>query len=185
VSLGYRLLATAPCGGPGEVPQQCYDAAFAAQHDAQAAVRWLRTNAAFLRVDPDRIAIAGESAGAVTALLTGWRRDDPDDSGNPGPSSSVGAAVSVAGGIPTQQYIGPGDSPAFFFHGTADTIVPFSWAAGNVASMHRQGLVVGIRAYHDQGHGILGPSAAEIFEQATYFLYYMLDLARASGVSVP
>ena len=35
----------APCGGTGPVPQQCYTAAYAAQHDAQAAVRFLRKNA--------------------------------------------------------------------------------------------------------------------------------------------
>jgi acetyl esterase/lipase len=88
VSLGYRLLATGPCGGTGPVPQQCYTAAYAAQHDAQAAVRFLRKNAAFLGVDPARIAMAGESAGAVTSLLVGWRPDDPGTSGNPGPPSA-------------------------------------------------------------------------------------------------
>ena len=84
VSIGYRLLATGPCGGTGPVPEHCYTAAYAAQHDAQAAVRWLRKNAAFLGIDPNRIAMSGESAGAVTSLLVGWRSDDPGTSGNPG-----------------------------------------------------------------------------------------------------
>jgi para-nitrobenzyl esterase len=97
VSLGYRLLATGPCGGDQPVPQQCYTAAYAAQHDAQAAVRFLRQHASLLGVDPNRIAMAGESAGAVTSLLVGWRPDDPGTSGNPGPASDIRAAVSVAG----------------------------------------------------------------------------------------
>ena len=128
VSLGYRLLATGPCGGSGPVPDQCYTAAEGAQHDAQAAVRFLRRNASFLRIDPDRIAMAGESAGAVTSLLVGWRRDDPGSSGNPGFPSDIRAAVSVAGGLPRRLHRRR-RRPAFFFHGTADPTVPYSWAA--------------------------------------------------------
>lgn len=180
VSLGYRLLAPGPCGGTGPVPDYCYTAAYGAQHDAQAAVRWLRKNAAFLKIDPDRIAMAGESAGAVTSLLVGWRRDDPGTSGNPGPPSGIRAAVSVAGGLPLNDYIGAGDAPAFFFHGTSDPTVPFSWATSNVAAMHEHGLVVGIRTFDGEGHGLFGAHRTEIHEQADYFLYFMMDLAHAA-----
>ena len=162
------------------MPDYCYTAAYGAQHDAQAAVRWLRKNAAFLKIDPDRIAMAGESAGAVTSLLVGWRRDDPGTSGNPGPPSSIRAAVSVAGGLPLNDYIGGGDAPAFFFHGTSDPTVPFSWATSNVAAMHEHGLVVGIRTFDGEGHGLFGAHRTEIHEQADYFLYFMMDLARAA-----
>ncbi len=180
VSLGYRLLATGPCGGSGPVPDQCYTAAEGAQHDAQAAVRFLRRNASFLRIDPDRIAMAGESAGAVTSLLVGWRRDDPGSSGNPGFPSDIRAAVSVAGGLPLNDYIGAGDAPAFFFHGTADPTVPYSWAGSNVQSMAEHHLVVGIRPYAGEGHGVLGAHRDEIHQQASYFLYFMMDLAHAA-----
>jgi dienelactone hydrolase len=178
-SLGYRLLAPGSCGGTGPVPDYCYTAAYGAQHDAQAAVRWLRKNAAFLKIDPNRIAMAGESAGAVTSLLVGWRSDDPGTSGNPGPSSRIQAAVSVAGGLPRDDFIGPGDTPAFFFHGTADPIVPFQWATANVKAMHNAGLTVGIRTFDAEGHAILSAHRDLIHQQASYFLYYLLDLARA------
>ena len=47
-------------------------APFPAQlHDVKAAVRYLRANAAALRVDPDRFAIAGDSAGGQLAQLVG------------------------------------------------------------------------------------------------------------------
>jgi dipeptidyl aminopeptidase/acylaminoacyl peptidase len=180
ISLGYRLLATGPCGGTGPVPEHCFTAAYAAQHDAQAAVRFLRRHADFLRIDPDRIAMAGESAGAVTSLLVGWRRDDPGTSGNPGPPSDIRAAVSVAGGLPINDHIGPGDAPSFFFHGTADTTVPFSWATSNVSAMAAQDLIVGIRPFDGAGHGLFGAHRDEIHEQTSYFLYFMMDLAHAA-----
>lgn len=180
ISLGYRLLGPGPCGGTGPVPDYCYNAAFGAQHDAQAAVRWLRKNASFLKIDPNRIAMAGESAGAVTSLLVGWRGDDPGGSGNPGPSSRIRAAVSVAGGLPRNDFIGAGDAPAFFFHGTADPTVPFQWATGNIKAMHNAGLTVGIRTFDAEGHAILAAHRDLIHQQASYFLYYLLDLARAA-----
>jgi acetyl esterase/lipase len=180
ISLGYRLLATGPCGGSGPVPDYCYTAAEAAQHDAQAAVRFVRKNATFLGVDPNRIAMAGESAGAVTSLLVGWRPDDPGTSGNPGPPSDIRAAVSVAGGLPIDDYISAGDAPALFFHGSADPTVPYSWATGNVSAMAEQDLIVGIEPFNGEGHGILGPHRNVIHEQASYFLYFMMDLAHAA-----
>jgi predicted esterase len=179
VSLGYRLLATGPCGGSGPVPEHCYTAAYAAQHDAQAAVRWLRSHAAFLGIDPDRIAMAGESAGAVTSLLVGWRSDDPGTSGNPGQPSHIRAAISVAGGLPINDHIGAGDAPAMFFHGTSDPTVPLSWAASNVTEMFRRGLLAPIRTF-DAGHSLFAQHRNTIHEQSDYFLYFMMDLAHAS-----
>lgn len=38
--------------------------------DARSAIRWLRTNAAALAIDPDRIVVAGQSAGGQLALAT-------------------------------------------------------------------------------------------------------------------
>jgi dienelactone hydrolase len=180
VSLGYRLLATGPCGGTGPVPDYCYTAAYAAQHDAQAAIRWLRTNAGFLGVDPSRIAMAGESAGAVTSLLVGWRKDDPGTSGNPGPPSDIRAAVSVAGGLPRNDFITDDDSPALFFHGTADPTVPFAWATSNVTAMVDHHLVVGIEPFDGDGHGLFSAHRDLIHEQASYFLYFMMDLGHAA-----
>jgi acetyl esterase/lipase len=45
--------------------------------DAKRAVAWLRTHAADLEVRPDRIVLAGGSAGAHLALLAAYAPDDP------------------------------------------------------------------------------------------------------------
>ena len=85
----------------------------AALHDVKAAIRWVRANAADLRVDPERIGIWGHSAGghlASLAALTGDLVELEGDSGSAGFSSSVQAAVSLSG---------PSWFPAESMHGDA------------------------------------------------------------------
>ena len=57
VSIDYRLTA-----GCAPATSECAQGIDMAYHDAQAAVRFLRANAATYRVDPNRIAIGGSSA---------------------------------------------------------------------------------------------------------------------------
>ena len=180
VSIDYRLLAGEGCGGNPEPTPECRNAALAAQHDAQAAVRWLRSRAATHRIDPSRIAVAGSSAGAVTALLVGTNRADVGNSGNPGFDSAVGGVASLSGGLPTNETIDAGDAPTIFFHGSLDTTVPQSWADSNAAALRAAGDFVTFHAFPDTGHG-LGAHRTFITQQSSYFFYYMLDLAGADG----
>jgi acetyl esterase/lipase len=64
-------------------------------HDAKAAVRWLRSRAAELGVDADRVASWGESAGGHLAELLGLVADPAleGDIGVTGPSSAVSAVA--------------------------------------------------------------------------------------------
>ncbi len=65
-------------------------------HDTKAAIRWTRTNAGYLGVDPDKICIAGYSAGGQLAMICAGSADDPaleGDGGNEGVSSAVAACV--------------------------------------------------------------------------------------------
>lgn len=67
-------------------------------HDVKAAQRWFRANAAELGVDPDKIAVLGNSAGGHLALLLAGTVGDPDfegTGGNPGVDTSVAAVVAV------------------------------------------------------------------------------------------
>jgi acetyl esterase/lipase len=91
-----------------------------AQHDALAAVRWLRANADRLGIDTDNIIIGGYSAGATAALRAALRPNDPGTSGNPGFSSSVAAVVSVAG---FPDGLGTSSIPVLALHGEQDTKV--------------------------------------------------------------
>jgi acetyl esterase/lipase len=76
-------------------------------HDVKAALRWVRANAEQLRVDPDRIAIEGNSAGAHLALFaagTPGVEEFEGSGGNPGISTAVSAAVGV---YPPTLFSGP------------------------------------------------------------------------------
>ncbi len=67
-------------------------------HDAKAAIRWMRANAAELHIDPDRIALEGHSAGAHLSLLAAGTPNLPEfegEGGNPGVSTEVAAVVAI------------------------------------------------------------------------------------------
>lgn len=128
-TISYRLR---PVGTAGSKPNQDLiveallgdsDTLADAQHDMQAAVRFLRANWAEYGIDPDRIAVGGSSAGAVTALQAAINEEDPGDSGTAGVSSEVAGAISVSGAA-DPDHIEAGDPPFLMFHGGADTTVP-------------------------------------------------------------
>ncbi|MGY1651007.1 alpha/beta hydrolase fold domain-containing protein [Geodermatophilus sp. SYSU D01119] len=80
--------------------------------DAKAAVRWLRARAAELRVDGDRLAAWGESAGGHLAALLGLVTD-PDSEGDVGVTGPSSAVVAVAAWYPPTDLVGfAGDAGA-------------------------------------------------------------------------
>lgn len=84
VAPDYRLLGESPW--PAQI------------HDVKAAIRWVRAKADRLGVDPDRIAVEGNSAGGHLALLAAGTPDDPElegEGGNEGVSTKVAAAIGV------------------------------------------------------------------------------------------
>ena len=107
--------------------------------DLKAAVRWVRSQAGALRVDLDRIASAGQSAGAIT-VLTGAYSEGDGTSGNPGFSSEVQCVMSISGGLLDPTSMDAGEAPVFLVHGTADTAVS---PLGSI-SVHQRALQLGI-----------------------------------------
>lgn len=79
------------------VPEAVFPAAV---EDAKCAVRWMRASAAELRVDPDRIAVIGGSAGGYLALMVGYTAGQSRLEGAGGHaevSSAVQAVVDLYG----------------------------------------------------------------------------------------
>jgi acetyl esterase/lipase len=129
--------------------QAKYPAAF---EDVQAAVRWLRKNAAEYRIDPGRIGAAGGSAGGHLVALLGTRADpearvqavaafnpvlDFVSLGPKSASKAEGAISSFLGAAYSErpdlwkeaspiEHISKQTAPMLLLHGTADATVPYS-----------------------------------------------------------
>jgi acetyl esterase/lipase len=151
-----------------------------ARYDAQAAVRFLRARASTYDIDPDRIATAGTSAGAITALNVAYNSHDPGSSGNPGFSSAVGAAVSLSGAL-LGGSVDAGEPPSLLFHGTTDTLVPYQWAVNTANGAAAAGVPCYLITYEGEGHVPIGPPGRfqQIIDMTRNFLYAELDLADA------
>jgi acetyl esterase/lipase len=150
--------------------------------DAKACIRWLRTHAGRLGIDPGRIVAAGGSAGghlaAATAFLPGL---DPDAQGNTVSSAPNALAlfnpalvlapvegVELSGflakataerfGCPPENlspahHIGKGAVPTLIHHGTADATVPFASAEKFAQLMKAAGNRCELLPYAGQAHG--------------------------------
>ena len=179
VNINYRLLAHG-CTGSGGVTPDCNTAAIAAIHDGQAAVRWLRANAAKYRIDPTRIGIGGSSAGAIVATGVGVWSDQPGTSGNPGQSSKVGAWVSISGGLPGGVFVDPTDAPGELFSGTADTTVPYQWSVDTSNALTKAHVFNVFKPLPGAGH-VPYDKYFDLFKsQSDYFFYDLLDLGHAA-----
>ncbi|MFM8321072.1 MAG: prolyl oligopeptidase family serine peptidase [Chloroflexota bacterium] len=129
-------------------------------HDIKAAVRWLRANAEVYRLDPERIAVWGGSAGGYLALMAGVSAGIPelDDPalGSPDQSCAVQAVVSwfppsdflamdeqldESGFLPPPQFAHSGEnSPESRLLGRQITEIPDRVRAADPATYLRLGL---------------------------------------------
>jgi len=177
-SINYRLREGEYFGeGDPRLPQVIADA----QHDAQAAVRWLRANAASYLVDVERIGIGGTSAGAITALHVAYNAGDPGESGNPGYPSSVSAIVDVSGAMATG-LIDAGEPPTLIVHGTVDARVAYSNALAIVARAQEVGVPVEFHPLEGVGHGVWQAGYTEpIIVWMSEFLYLYVAPQPATG----
>ena len=150
--------------------------------DVKAAVRYVRDHAKELKVDPDRIAALGGSAGAHLALMLATTSDeDPRDA----TSAAVKAAVSLAGPVDlTRRYpdasrymledflgqdhkadravqekasplfhLNAGDAPVLLIHGTKDELVPYDQIPTFAVACKNAGVEAEVFTIEGGGHG--------------------------------
>lgn len=172
VSIDYRLLASEPCIGDALGSDTCTAASAAATEDAQTAVRWLRANAAAYGIDSDRLAIAGESAGAIAATGVGIESTSPDE--------SVRAWVSISGGVEDTRAVDRNDAPGCLISGTADQYVPYQRSVDTAAAMRAAGVPVLLETLEGAGHVPVEPHGESLLARSRDFLYDKLDLTGAA-----
>ena len=179
-SINYRLIANG-CTGSNITPA-CFQAAVDAQHDAQAAVRFLRAHAADYGIDPTRIGIGGESAGAITSVAVGVHSEDVGTSGNPGYPSQVEGFSSISGGLPERALRrAPATRP-----GSSSTARPTRSSPTSGRSTRRRRLLSNhvpafLELLDGAGHVPYAQYGELFYEQSDYFFYDLLDLAHAAG----
>ena len=168
VSIDYRLESPG-CSGTFS---NCVAAIQEAAADAQTAVRFLRTNSATYGIDPNRIAIGGSSAGAITALNVGFSTSED-------PSARVRAAVSLSGAHLVVGTISSGDAPALDFHCTTDPLVSYQWAVDTINAAKAVTDAV-LESWDETCHVPYSEHRQQILDQSTNFLWWEMDLAHAA-----
>jgi acetyl esterase/lipase len=209
-------------GSPGQFEQQCRHfasrglVAMAADYrvnsrygvkpvtcvaDAKSCVRWIRSNAARLGIDPRRIVAAGGSAGghlaAATATLPGFDELGEDQAVSSVPNALVlfnpvlvlapldgvnleGFAEKVGkerlgtepADLSPAHHVKAGAPPTIIFHGKADTTVPYVTAEAFAAAMKKAGNRCELVGYDAQAHGFFNFGRGD-------GLYYRETLAAA------
>lgn len=151
--------------------------------DAKSAIRWVRSNADRLGVDPGRIAAGGGSAGGhlAAAVATLERFDEPTEDASvssrpdalllfnpaldltpegfnttPDAARYSGLARRLGGDarqLSPNHNVRAGAPPAIVFHGKADTTVPFVQAEAFAQAMNAAGNRCELAGYEGQAHG--------------------------------
>lgn len=171
--------------------------------DAKAAVRWLRANAMSLGVDPGKIAVTGNSAGAHLALMVAATPDVAvfeGEGGHDGVSSACAAVVAIY--PPTLLRTGDiGDAianlfggeineekqdaaspltyahrhfpPTMLIHGNADEIVPVEASLAMYRALADAGAAVELHVYDGAPHAF--DALPEFGHQLTDLMALFLD----------
>jgi dienelactone hydrolase len=182
ISINYRLVGDDPPTPGATAVERAINAAV---EDAANAVAWIKANASAYGIDPTRIAIGGNSAGAITSLFEGYREL--------GSTAKVQAVVSFAGGLyGFESLIDALDPPVILFHGDNDTTVPYSLAGDIDDAAAAAGIAHEFYTLIGVGHGAMGQRNSYILpggdtsnEKLQAFLYQHLQLATIASPYLP
>lgn len=145
--------------------------------DAKSAMRWVRSHAAELGIDANRIGAGGGSAGGHLAAFVGMVEglDDPQDNLKVSPKANALALFNpVFDNGPDQGWgharvgerfkefspahnITSDDPPAIIFLGTQDKLIPVAVVERFKANMEKAGVRCEAKFYEGQGHGFFNP----------------------------
>ncbi|MBN1984769.1 MAG: alpha/beta hydrolase [Prolixibacteraceae bacterium] len=189
-SVSYRLTRKDKPGGFGcNCPaNEKINTFYAAMEDLQDATFFLIENRFEFGINPQKIIIAGSSAGAETVLNTAYQ--PPYCYGlDSGPVSYAGV-VSMAGAIPdTTVVYNESAIPSLLFHGTDDNLVPYASAPHHYCpeespgylllhgshtiaqKLDRLGVPYWLHTTCGAGHEIANKPMKEYFEVITDFCY--------------
>lgn len=138
-----------------------------AMHDAKQAIRYFKANAELYKIDTTKIVIGGESAGAITAMMSAYVDKQEEMSPYPmaNPNNPVGnnsnshvgnevqGALCLCGMLlDTAAIESPNDPPILWTHGSADTYIPISLAFHVVLRATNIGLPVQTKVYEGATH---------------------------------
>ncbi len=151
-------------------------------HDVKAALRWFRSKAPELNMDPQRIAVSGNSAGAHLALMLAATPNAPvfeGEGGNPGVETSVstvvaiypptllrkdnvdGAVAALLGSEASREvedgaspitYVHSKFPPTLLVHGNQDTTVPVNASINLYQALTKTGAQAELHIYEGAPH---------------------------------
>jgi len=128
--------------------------------DAQTAIDWIRTSATDLGIDPQRVAIGGTSAGAMTAAGAALTA-----TGDSRPCT----LVSISGAI-NNEWVGADPVSGLFVHGDADDVVAYDSSVSAVDEINRAGGAATLVTISGAGHELTGVPEPEVVAAAAGWL---------------
>lgn len=151
--------------------------------DVETAIRWVKAHAAQYHLDPQRIALAGESAGSQLIAMAAVRADeatrvaavipfylpadlleDPLKTGvlNPSRSALIGRTEfndesrALLRAASPMYFVKPGLPPFLLLHGTADQSVPYHQSVDMQAQLRAAGVPCDLITIPGGVHGMIG-----------------------------
>jgi len=160
VSIDYRLLGDAPVVGPEYATLETVlsvggdpalaAAIAAATEDTVAAIAWLDSNAATLRIDPTHLGLTGYSAGGVLTELVAYFADDAAITLPQEPLATFNQSGSID---PIVIFVQPGSAAAYIVHGDQDTVVDIAGAYALQAQLQAAAVPHELHVLPGVGHG--------------------------------
>jgi triacylglycerol lipase len=149
--------------------------------DCRTAVKWIRKNASQYKVNPDRVGAIGYSAGGhLVSLLATTGTPPSEKNGNVDTRIQVAAAGGaptdfrwfpdngrwaefwMGGNLTSEKdkfqaassaaFVDAGDAPLFFFHGSADELVPEAWTKACYFELKSAGVKTEFYSIANAGH---------------------------------